>query len=237
MSEFEIRRFWTETGVAQTEDGWTVTLDGRHLRTPGKAPLILPTRAYAEECAAEWESQVDVVRPDSMPLTRAANSAIDKVASQFDAVAGLITAYGETDLLCYRAEGPDSLVQRQAAAWDPLLDWAAEALGARLEPTTGIMHRPQDPEALARLAEAARGFGPFELTAFHDLVALSGSLIIGFAAARRTVSPETLWAASRIDEDWQAEQWGIDEEAAEQAALRKQAFVQAAHIFAILECD
>lgn len=237
MSEWKMKRFWTETGVADVDGGWTVTLDGKPLQTPGKKPLILPTRAYADECAAEWDAQVDAVQPDSMPLTRTANSAIDKVSAQFDEVAALIAAYAETDLLCYRAEEPDGLVRHQAAAWDPLLDWAAEALGARLHPTTGVIHRPQDPQAVSRLAEATRALDPFGLTAFHDLVALSGSLVIGFAAARRIAPPETLWAASRIDEDWQVAQWGGDEEAAEKAALKMQAFVQAANIFSLLACD
>lgn len=237
MSDWAMKRFWTETGVAPGEGGWSVILDGRPIRTPAKAPLALPTRAYAEACAAEWDAQQGEVRPQTMPLTRSANAAIDKVAVQFDEVAGLIAAYGETDLLCYRAEGPASLVARQAAAWDPLLDWAAETLGARLVPTAGIVHRPQDPEALARLAAATRAFDPFELAAFHDLVALSGSLVIGFAAARGAQPPQALWALSRIDEDWQAEQWGTDEEAAEQAALKKQAFLEAAHIFSLLARD
>lgn len=237
MSTWEMKRFWKETGVAEAGGGWTVTLDGKPLRTPGKALLVFPTRAYAEECAAEWDAQEEKVRPDSMPLTRSANSAIDKVSTQFEEVAALIAAYGETDLLCYRADSPESLVQRQAEAWDPLLDWAAEALGARLLPTAGIIHRPQEPQALARLAEATRAFDPFELAAFHELVALSGSLVIGFAAARRAQPPEALWAASRIDEDWQSEQWGVDEEAAEQMALKKEAFLHAAHIFSLLASD
>ena len=237
MSDWAMKRFWKETGVAPGEGGWTVPLDGRPIRTPAKAPLALPTRAYAEACAAEWEAQQGEVRPETMPLTRSANAAIDKVAIQFDEVAGLIAAYGETDLLCYMAEGPDSLVARQAAAWDPLLDWAAETLGARLAPTAGIVHRPQDPDALARLAAATRAFDPFELAAFHDLVALSGSLVIGFAAARGAEPPETLWTLSRIDEDWQAEQWGEDEEAAAQAAHKKRAFLCAAHIFSLLARD
>ncbi len=237
MSDWEMKRFWKVTGVAEVDGGWTVLLDHRPLRTPAKAPLNLPNLAFAEECAAEWEAQVDGVRPDTMPLTRSANAAIDKVSAQFDEVAGLIAAYAETDLLCYRAESPDSLVRRQAEAWDPLLDWAAEVLGARLVPTTGIIHRPQNPVALARLAEATRALDAFELAAFHDLVALSGSLIVGFAAARRSQPPEALWNASRIDEEWQAEQWGIDEEAAAQTALKKRAFLKAAHIFSLLARD
>ncbi len=234
MTDWDIKRFWKETGVVEAQGGWAVTLDDRPLRTPAKAALVVPARAYAEAVAAEWAAQEEVVRPDTMPFTRSANAAIDKVAAQFDEVAGLIAAYAETDLLCYRADGPESLVRRQAAAWDPLLDWAADALDARLLPVTGIMHAPQNPQALARLTEATRALDPFSLAAFHDLVALSGSLIMGFAAARGAYPPEALWDASRIDEDWQVAQWGVDEEAAEQTALKKQAFLDAAHIFSLL---
>lgn len=237
MGEWAMKRFWKQTGVAKTEAGWTVTLDGRPLRTPAKAPFAVPTRAYAEACAAEWEAQTEAVKPETMPLTRSANAAIDKVAQQFDEVAALLAAYGETDLLCYRAEGPERLAGRQAEAWDPLLDWAAATLGARLVPTAGIVHRPQDRAALDRLGAAVRAFDPYALAAFHDLVALSGSLVIGFAAARGLAAPEELWTVSRIDEDWQAEQWGLDEEAAEQAAHKREAFLKAAHIFSLLGRD
>ncbi len=237
MSEWAVKRFWKHSGVAEAEGGWTVTLDDRPLRTPAKAALVVPTRAYADAIAAEWQDQAEEVQPETMPLTRSANAAIDKVATQFDEVAGLIAAYAETDHLCYRAEGPESLVRRQAEAWDPLLDWAAQTLGARLVPVTGIMPSPQDPQALARLAEATRAFDPFELAAFHDLVALSGSLVTGFAAARGAYPPGALWQASRIDEAWQAEQWGEDEEAAAQTAVKKQAFLDAAHIFSLLARD
>ncbi len=232
-----MKRFWSQTGVAAVDGGWTVTLDARPLRTPAKAAFAVPTRAYAEACAAEWQAQEKMVRPETMPFTRSANTAIDKVAAQFDEVAALIAAYGETDLLCYRADAPAALVQRQAEAWDPLLDWAAEALGARLMPIAGVMHRPQDPDALARLAAATRALTPFELAAFHDLVALSGSLVIGFAVARGAGAAEALWSASRIDEEWQAEQWGQDTEAEQQIALKKRAFLDAAHIFFLLARD
>ena len=237
MSDWTMKRFWTETGVAEAEGGWTVTLDTRPIRTPAKAVFAVPTRAYAEAVAAEWEAQTETVKPETMPLTRSANAAIDKVAHQFDEVAGLIAAYGETDLLCYRAEGPDALIARQAQAWDPLLDWAETALGARLYPTSGIVHRAQETAALARLAGQVRAFTPFELAAFHDLVALSGTLVIGFAAARQHAPPESLWEVSRIDEEWQAEQWGEDEEAAEQTAHKRQAFLDAARIFSLLNGD
>jgi len=227
MSEWKAKRFWTGVNVAEGEEGYTVLLDARPVRTPAKAPLILPTRAMAEAIAAEWEAQEKEIDPTSMPATRAANSAIDKVAVQFDEVADMLSAYGDSDLLCYRAETPQELVDRQAAAWDPLLDWAHETFGARLEPRTGIMHAPQSPEALARLDAALRRQTPFQLAAFHDLVALSGSLVIALAAVHDHLPAEDLWALSRIDELWQEEQWGHDEEAHETAEIKRGSFLDA----------
>lgn len=237
MSEWKPKRFWKEVGVGEAEDGFTVLLDGRPLRTPAKAPLVLPTRPLAEAVAAEWAAQQDVLRPETMPATRTANSAIDTVAPNHETVAATVAEYGGSDLLCYRAETPQELVERQAAGWDPLLDWAADVLGARLEPTAGVIHKAQDAGALARLSEATRAFAPFELAAFHDLVTLSGSLIIGFAVAFERESPEALWGISRIDETWQAELWGEDEEAAAQAVHKKEAFLHAAHIFQLARRD
>ncbi|GKY89190.1 ATP12 family chaperone protein [Sinisalibacter aestuarii] len=237
MSEWKLKRFWTETAVREADGGYCVTLDGRSLRTPAKAPQVMPSRALAEAVAAEWAAQTDEVRPDTMPLTRTVNSAIDKLSLQHDEVAALLAAYGETDHICYRATGPDPLVARQAAAWDPLLDWAEAALGARLVVVSGVIPAPQDPAALERLAARTRAFDPFELAAFHDLVTLSGSLVLAFAAVENVSDPETIWAISRIDEAWQAEQWGEDEEAAEHAALKKQAFLDAMRVFSLLRQD
>ena len=228
------KRFWTQTQVVPAEGGFTVALDGRPVRTPAKAPLVLPTRALAEAVAAEWEAQEGEVDPMSMPCTRTANSAIDKVAVQYDEVAELLAAYGETDLVCYRAEGPRELVARQSAAWDPLLDWAADALGARLAPVAGVIPAPQDAAALDRLAARIRAFGPFELAAFHDLVTLPGSLLVGFAAVNALHPPETLWEIARVDELWQQEQWGVDDEAADHNVLKKRAFLHAARFFSLL---
>lgn len=227
MSEWALKRFWEKTDIAQTDDGFTVTLDGRNVRTPAKSLLVLPTQALAKAIAAEWAAQEGQVDPGTMPVTRMSNSAIDKVTPQHAEVARLLADYADSDLLCYRAEDPEALVARQAAAWDPYLDWAAEALGARLVPLQGVMHAPQDPAALARLHELTCAFDPFELAAFHDLVALTGSLVLGFAAADDVGAAEAIWAASRIDEHWQIEQWGADEEAEAVAALKKQAFIEA----------
>jgi chaperone required for assembly of F1-ATPase len=224
MSEWTARRFWTETGVVQEAGGWRVLLDGRPLRTPGKAPLDLPSAAMARAMAEEWAAQGEVIDPRGMPVTRSANTAIDRVAPQKPEVVAMLAGYGETDLLCHRAEGPEALVARQAEGWDPLLDWAAEHLGARLRPTTGILPAEQSPEALQRLKGRLDAFDAFGITAVHDLVTLSGSLVLGLAVAEARVDAATGWALSRIDEDWQIAHWGEDEEAAEAAAARFDAF-------------
>lgn len=234
MSAWKPKRFWKETRVAEADGGFTIMLDGRPLRTPAKADFVLPTRALAEAAAAEWDAQEGEVRPDTMPVTRLANAAIDKVSTQRAEVADLLAAYAETDLVCYRAEGPEGLVARQAKAWDPLLDWAETALGARLVPVIGVIPAPQNPAAIERLSALTHGFDPFELAAFHDLVALTGSLILGFAAVHRYETAERIWDLSRIDETWQEEEWGTDEESAEHTALKRKAFLDAAHNFSLL---
>ena len=227
MSGLKAKRFWKEASVVSDGTGYTVELDGRSVRTPAKAALSLPTRALADAVAAEWDAQEDEVRPASMPVTRAANAAIDKVRVQFDEVAAMIAGYGDSDLLCYRAEAPQELVRRQAEAWDPLLEWAERRHGARLVPVTGVMHVPQDAQALRALARQVEAMDPFRLTALHDLVALSGSLVIGLAAVEDFADMETLWRLSRIDETWQEEMWGIDEEASARAATKENEFCNA----------
>jgi chaperone required for assembly of F1-ATPase len=220
MTEWTAKRFWTEVGVAEEAGVWRVLLDGRPLKTPAKAALDLPSAAMAEAMAAEWAAQDKVIDPRTMPVTRSANSAIDRVMPQKAEVVAMLASYGETDLLCHRAEAPDALVARQAEGWDPILDWADEQLGARLCPTTGILPAVQAPEALARLAETLERFDAFRLTGVHDLVTLSGSLVLGLAVAHGRLDAETGWALSRIDEDWQTSQWGEDEEAATAAAAK-----------------
>ncbi|NHQ74011.1 ATPase [Roseovarius gahaiensis] len=230
MSEWKAKRFWKTAKVAETEQGFTVHLDGRTVKTPAKAPLVVPTRAMANAIAQEWDAQEGDIAPYTMPVTRAANAAIDKVTHQHAEVAQMIAGYGDTDLICYRADSPAELVARQAEAWDPLLDWAADILDARLKPVTGIMYSPQDPKALAALAQRVHQMDAYSLTAFHDLVGMSGSLIIGFAALHDLHDIQALWRLSRIDEIWQAELWGVDEEAQEQAAKKESEFL-AAKIF------
>lgn len=233
MSGWKAKRFWKGAEIVAEEDGFAVRLDGRALKSPAKRGLILPTRAMAEEIAQEWLAVEEIVDPRRMPVTRAANSAIDKVAVQFGEVADMIAAYGGSDLLCYRAEGPEGLAARQREGWDPMLAWAEARHGARLVPTVGVVPIPQPQVSLSRLASAVHAVTPFQLTALHDLVALTGSLVLGLAATEAEFDPEDLWARSRIDETWQAELWGEDEEASEVAALKHADFLRARHFWSL----
>ncbi|MDO5620724.1 MAG: ATP12 family protein [Paracoccus sp. (in: a-proteobacteria)] len=227
MAEWKARRFWKSAGVRQVADGWEVTLDDRPLRTPGKLALVLPTERLAKAVADEWDAQADMIDPNTMPLTRAANSAVEKVAPQFDAVADMLAEYGGTDLLCYRTDAPAALAERQETEWQPLLDWAADRYGARLAVTQGLMPVAQDSAALSRLRAALAGLDTFGLTALHDLVALPGSLVLGLAVIEGRLDADAAFALSRLDEDHQAEQWGRDDEA-EAAASAKAGAMQVA---------
>jgi len=229
-----MKRFWSEVIVETADGGFAIRLDSRPLRTPSKASCLLPTRALAEAVAAEWAVQGATVNSDAMPLTRAANTTIDRVALEYDAVAAVIAAFGQTDLVCYRAPHPQGLVQRQSHAWDPLVAWVARAQGAPLVVATGVMHVPQPPDSLARLGAAVRAHGPWELTALHDLVSISGSLVIGLAVSQGHLDAATAWPLSRIDENWQIEQWGEDTEAATVAARRQADFVNAARLLKLV---
>lgn len=228
MSSWTPKRFWKTATVEACDGGFTVRLDARPVKTPGRALLAVPTEALARAIAREWDAQHGVVRPQTMPCTRAANSAIEKVAPQFDEVVDLLAAYGDSDLLCYRASAPQELITRQAAAWDPLLEWAAEALGAPLTVTAGVIHVPQPSASRHRLHELTAAMTPFQIAAFHDLVALSGSLVLAFAVVRGRLSPDEAWAASRIDETYQAELWGDDDDASALAESKRLDFHQAA---------
>ncbi|WP_299627990.1 ATP12 family chaperone protein [uncultured Tateyamaria sp.] len=231
MAEWKAKRFWTEAQVEEAQGGWTVSLDGRAVKTPAKAALIVPTDAIAQAIAAEWDAQEGEIDPLSMPFTRTANAAIDKVAVQRAEVADMLAAYGDADLLCYRAENPVELVERQAKTWDPYLEWADATLGARLHPRVGLMHESQDEAALLALSRHTHALSAFELASFHDLVSLTGSLILGFAAAQEQGETPDIWAASRLDETWQEEQWGVDEEAQVDVNIKKTAFFHAKAFF------
>ncbi len=228
------KRFWTTALAEPCDDGFTVRLDARPVKTPAKQPLVVPSLALAQAIAAEWDAQHGLVKPETMPFTRAANSALDKVAPQFAEVTALLSAYGATDLLCYRATDPAELIARQNAAWDPVLHWSATQLDAPLIATAGVMHIAQPATSTARLHALTAALTPFQIAAFHDLVMLSGSLVLAFAVTRDQLSPAAAWSLSRIDEDWQAQLWGIDEDAAALAETKRLAFHQAATFWSLI---
>ncbi|MBQ1203611.1 MAG: ATPase [Loktanella sp.] len=231
MSDWKPKRFWKAAIPESCADGYTVTLDGRPVKTPAKAPLVLPTQQMAEAVASEWDAQTDLVDPRTMPVTRSANAAIDKVRTQRTEVIGLLAEYGGSDLLCYRAPGPEGLVARQRAVWDPLLDWAAQDLGAVLRVGQGVMHVAQPPETLELFQRELDAFDNFALAAAHDLISLSGSLVLALAVTRGHLPAAQAWELSRVDEDWQIAQWGADEEASAAAAVKRAAFTHAERFF------
>lgn len=220
MSEWKARRFWKTADLRATDGGFEIMLDARVLRTPGKHALILPTEGLARAVADEWLAQDDLIVPQTMPLTRAVNSAVEKVAPQFDAVADMLAEYGGTDLLSYRATDPEVLIARQALEWDPLIDWSARHLGAPLRVTHGVIPIDQDAAALARLRARVAALDLWGLTALHDLVTIPGSLILGLAVVEGRLDAAEAHRVSRIDEDFQADRWGVDDEAIEAAKGR-----------------
>lgn len=227
MSEWAAKRFWKNVTADKVEGGFAVHLDGRSVRTPLKTQVVVPTLAMAEAMKAEWAAQVDKIDPLSMPVTRAANAALDKVATQHAEVVDMLAAYGDSDLLCYRAESPAELVAKQAESWDPLVDWSATELRAPLQLRTGVMHMPQSTKTLEILHGHVSELDAFRLTAFHDLVAITGSLVLGLAVIRGRLDSAQAWDVSRIDEQWQIAQWGADDEAEAQAALKKRDLMRA----------
>jgi len=202
-----VKRFWK--GV-QVDAERVVRLDDKPVRTPGRAPLALPNAALAEAVAEEWRAVGETIDPRAMPLTGLANAAIDRVAPDPAAFAASLAAYGESDLLYYRAEDPPELVARQATAWDPLLDWARARYDVHFETVAGVMHKPQLRATLERLGEALAARDPFALVALQPIVTITGSLIGALALAEGAIDAEGLWRAAQIDEDWQAELWGED---------------------------
>ena len=233
MSVWAAKRFWTTATVVPCTGGHTVHLDARPVRTPAKAALVLPTPALAQAIADEWQAQTGLVKPAMMPFTRMANSAIDKVTPLRAAVVAEVAGYGASDLLCYRATGPVPLVARQAADWDHWIDWAAASLNAPLVVTTGVIPVPQPAASLATLTARVAAMSPFGLVALHDLTAISGSLVLALAVTSGRLTAHQAFDLSRIDEIWQAEEWGQDAEAAQVQALKRQAMDEAGRFWAL----
>jgi chaperone required for assembly of F1-ATPase len=208
------RRFYQAATVAEGDDGFALRLDGKPVRTPARHALAAPTRPLAEAIAAEWDAQVEVIDPAKMPLTRLANTIIDGVVASAAAVAAEIAKYLGSDLVLYRADAPERLVQRQGRHWDPVVVWAREQLGARFVLAEGVVHARQPDQALAAAA-AAIPRDPWRLGAVHAITTLTGSALIALALAHGRLSTEQAWEAAHVDEDWNVEQWGRDELALE----------------------
>ena len=224
-----MKRFYKAAGITPQEDGgFGILLDGRPVRTPARALLALPNVALGEAVAAEWAGQGEEIDPASMPFTGFANAALDQIAPDPARFAESISVYGESDLLCYRADGPAELVRRQEEQWQPLLDWAASHYDIRFAVTQGVLHVAQPPETLDRLREAVAAQPPFLLAPLSPLVGIAGSLVIGLAVLEGAFDLPRLWQAAELDELWQAEQWGDDDEALARRSRRHRDFVQAA---------
>ena len=216
-----MKRFWTAVSI---DEDRVVRLDDRPVRTPGRTPLALPSDALAEAVAGEWRAVGETIDPRAMPMTALANAAIDRVAPDPAAFAAGLARYAESDLLCYRAALPEPLVERQRAAWDPLLDWARVRYDVHIATTIGVIHVAQPPATIARLGEAVAARDAFALAGLSPVVTISGSLIAALALAEGAADAETVWRAAELDEDWQAEMWGEDALAVETRAARRAEF-------------
>lgn len=229
-----MKRFWKDAAAIPVAGGHDIHLDGKPVRTPGRVPLTLPSPALAEAVADEWRQVGETIDPRAMPLTGLSNAAIDRIAPDPAAFAAGLAKYGESDLLCYRADHPLKLQLRQQAAWDPLLDWARTRYGIDPVTTTGVMHRAQSPETVTKLADAVAALSPFQLAALSPLVTVTGSLISALALVEGAATPEDIWAAANLDEDWQAEHWGEDDLARKARAARRADFDAGARFLSLL---
>jgi chaperone required for assembly of F1-ATPase len=224
------RRFYTQVTVT---DDLGIALDGRPVKTPLKSPLQLPTRALAEAVAAEWDAQGSEINAAAMILTKLANTAIDRVAPGRARIEAEVLDYANSDLVCYRADRPPDLVQRYAAQWDPVIDWARVALDAPFEVTEGVIHMPQPQAAIAAHALALRDLSDFHLAAYYTLMTLTGSALIAMMLARTATAPEAAWRMAHVEEDYQVENWGQDAEAGARRAARYAEFMACCRFMAL----
>jgi chaperone required for assembly of F1-ATPase len=229
------KRFYKNVGIKdEGEGGAALLLDGKTVRTPGKALLALPARALADAVAEEWLAQRERIDPATMPLTKLANSAIDGVKGREQAVIDDIVKYAGSDLMCYRAKAPEGLVAAQAKHWDPVLAWAKATLNAPLKLAEGVVHVTQPQASLERIRAELERFDAFSLAALHVMTTLTGSALLALAVPRGRLTREEGWKAAHVDEDFQISQWGEDEEAAKRRAHRRRDFDASARLMALL---
>lgn len=229
-----MKRFWKDVTVEESDGGWTIALDGRRVKTPARVNLIVPTKALADAIATEWNDVGEDIDPRAMPLTGLANAAIDRVAVNPKRFADDLAKYGEGDLLCYRADGPQALVARQAEAWDPLLDGARRRYDVDFRIGEGVLHIPQPEAMVERLAQAVEALDPFRLAGLSPMVTIGGSLVTALAVVEGDVSPDQAWAAVSLDDRWQIEQWGADADAEKALENREKDFLVAAGFLSLL---
>lgn len=228
------RRFYKEAGVADAEGGFAITLDGKPIRTPSGRQVVIPSRELADAVASEWAVQGETIDPVTMPLTRIANSVVEGVIDRVELVSDDLAKYFETDLLFYRAGHPEGLVAREAAHWDPVVFWAAQTLGAHFILSEGVMHVKQPDEAV-RAARAALPGDAWSVAALHMVTTLTGSALLALALAQGARDADQVWAAAHVDEDWNVDQWGVDEEAAARRATRQKDFQAAVTVLTAVQ--
>jgi len=230
-----MKRFWKSAAVVRVDGGYSVELDGRPVKTPARAELAVPTSALAEAIAAEWNESADEVDPRAMPLTGLANAAIDRVAAGKDAFAADLARYGESDLTCYRAEGPETLVKRQTESWDALLGWARRRYDVDFATCSGVMHVSQPEETVRKLGHAVASLDAFRLAGLSPLVTIGGSLVAGLAVLEKMMPASEAWEAVSLDDRWQMEQWGADAEAEAALDARRRDFLAGARFLELLD--
>lgn len=226
--------FWTKAEPQAAEGGYGIALDGRTLRTPARTPLVMPTEALAAAVAEEWQAQEERIQPETMPLTRAANAALDKLTLQFEDTVDVLAQYAETDLVCFPAAEPEPLATRQRDAWLPLIDWLRDSHGLHLVQTTGVLPVPQPAETSAAFRDWISQRGTFSLMGVHELITLSGSVVIARAVVEGALTPEAAWDVAHIDEAYQVEQWGEDAEARAALETKRMGFHSGARLLSLL---
>ncbi len=207
--------------LATVTDELSIALDGRGVKTPMKAKLVLPSSALAEAIAAEWNAQIEFINPAAMPLTKLANTAIDRAGLERKFVAGQVVEFAGSDMVCYRAEAPENLVALQQAAWDPIVAWASAAMDAKVTFVSGIIHQKQDGATIAKVEAHVASLSNFELTVAHNLTTLTGSALLGLMLTAGAISAEQGWEAAHVEEDFQIATWGQDDEANARRAFRR----------------
>lgn len=215
------KRFYKEVSVEASALHHRVLLDGKSLKTPGGAVLALPYAALAQAISEEWRAQDPLIRPETMMLTKLANTAIDRVAPNLAGAREQLLAIARSDAVCYRADSPSDLVQRQNLAWDPLIEWLCARFGASLRAATGVSFIEQDSSAIAALETTLARHDEFSLAALYAAASLLGSLAIALALSEQKLTADDAFAAANLDRIYQAERWGWDEQAAAKLAAER----------------